>query len=234
MSSQLHQSCHNSIQVIISLSLDRITAWAKSFQNCTWGNQLFGGIVSKRQVSRKHTRSKLNRGTNKVQIPDQASLGTELFYQSPSMPKVSRNLTLFESLKEESWFSVSMAILNQYHFFVCNGTFPKAKLRQLRGEILRQRLVDLFYSKKIQLLVMKQKNRQFLHKSKIGSLKKYFVTHSSVCNRIQTTPNLNYLSRKLTFLSGFLISFGPINSFFLPMAAAPQRPRCVRHNTQGP
>jgi len=30
----------------------------------------------------------LNRGTNKVQTPDQASLGTELFYQSPSMPNV--------------------------------------------------------------------------------------------------------------------------------------------------
>ena len=144
MSSQLHQSCHNSIQVIISLSLslDRITAWAKSFQNCTWGNQLFSGIVSKRQVSRKHTRSKLNRGTNKVQTPDQASLGTELFYQSPSMPKVSRNL--FENLKEELWFSVSMTILNRYHFFVGNGTFPKAKLRQFRGDILRPRLVDLF------------------------------------------------------------------------------------------
>ena len=140
MSSQLHQSCHNSL----SLSLDRITAWAKSFQNCTWGNQLFGGIVSKRQVSRKHTRSKLNRGTNKVQTPDQASLGTELFYQSPSMPKVSRNLALFENLKEESWFSVSMEILNRYHFFVCNGTFPKAKLCQFRGGILRPRLVDLF------------------------------------------------------------------------------------------
>ena len=126
----------------LSLSLDRITAWAKSFQNCTWGNQLFSGIVSKRQVSRKHTRSKLNRGTNKVQTPDQASLGTELFYQSPSMPKVSRNL--FENLKEELWFSVSMTILNRYHFFVGNGTFPKAKLRQFRGDILRPRLVDLF------------------------------------------------------------------------------------------
>ena len=64
------------------------------------------------------------------------------------MPKVSRNLALFENLKEESWFSVSMAILNRYHFFVCNGTFPKAKLRQFRGDILRPRLVDLFYSKK--------------------------------------------------------------------------------------
>ena len=132
----------------LSLSLDRITAWAKSFQNCTWGNQLFGGIVSKRQISWKHTRSKLNRGTNKVQTPDQASLGTELFYQSPSIPKVSRNLALFENLKEESWFSVSIEILNRYHFFVCNGTFPKAKLRQFRGDILRPRLVDLFKSRK--------------------------------------------------------------------------------------
>jgi len=146
-------------------------------------------------VLRKHTRSKLNRGTNKVETPDQASLGTELFYQSPSMPKVSRNLALFENLKEESWFSVSMAILNRHHFFVCNGTFPKAKLRQFRGDILRPRLIDLFKSKKkIQLLVMKPKNRQFLHKSKIGSLKKYFVTHSSVCNRIETTPNVIIIS----------------------------------------
>ena len=111
------------------------------------------------------------------------------------MPKVSRNLALFENLKEESWFSVSMTILNRYHFFVCNGTFPKAKLRQLRGDILRPRLVDPFlFEKKIQLLVMKPKNRQFLHRSKTGSLKKYFVTHSSACNRIQTTPNVIIIS----------------------------------------
>jgi len=90
---------------------------------------------------------KMNRGTNKVQTPDQTSLGTEIFYRSPSMPKVSRNLALFANLKEELWFSVSITILNRYHFFVCNGTFSKAKLRQFRGDILRPRLVDLFYSK---------------------------------------------------------------------------------------
>ena len=130
-----HQSCHDSIQVILililSLSLDCITAWAKSFQNCTWGKPT---IVSKRQVLQKHTRSELTRGTNKIQTPNQASLGTGLFYQSPSMPKVWRNLALFKNLKEELWFSVSMTILKQYHFFVHNGTFPKAKLCQFRGD----------------------------------------------------------------------------------------------------
>ena len=114
-----------------SLSLDCITAWAKSFQNCTWGKPT---IVSKRQVLQKHTRSELTRGTNKIQTPNQASLGTGLFYQSPSMPKVWRNLALFKNLKEELWFSVSMTILKQYHFFVHNGTFPKAKLCQFRGD----------------------------------------------------------------------------------------------------
>jgi len=45
--------------------------------------------------------------------------------------------------------AVSMTILNRYHFFVCNGTFPKAKLRQLRGDILRPRLVDPFLYKQV-------------------------------------------------------------------------------------
>ena len=62
------------------------------------------------------------------------------------------------------------------------------------GTFLDQGWLTFFIRKKIQLLVMKQKNRQFLHKSKIGSLKKYFVTHYSVCNRIETTPNVIIIS----------------------------------------
>ena len=144
MSSQLHQSCHNSL----SLSLGRITAWAKSFQNCTWGNQLFGGIVSKRQVSRKHTRSKLNRGTNKVETPDQASLGTNYFIKVRLCLKY-----------REIWLSLKIwrrnpGSLCQWQFSTditsLSAMVPSQKQNYANSEetFLDQGWLTLFYSKK--------------------------------------------------------------------------------------
>jgi len=112
------------------------------------------------------------------------------------MAKVSQNLALFENLKEELWFSVSMTFSFSTDITSLSAMVPSQKQNYANPEetFLDQCWLTFFIRKKIQLLVMKPKNRQFLHRRKIGSLTEYFVTHSSVCNRIQTTPKVIIIS----------------------------------------